>query len=127
MLLPLGSEEEDALDLEWDWVPVTSLCDIVDVGLAEPCRAFRTYLHALAPWDQATLAFTTDCRLIVGVSVDDPFGLPGPRKEASALMRDLVQLVDGERGWVVAEDAPPLDPERDRPWEQPSVIEHRVG
>ena len=129
MVLPLGCEKaEDSLSLEdWDWMPVSTLGEIIEFGLAEPCRAFRAYLHSVAPWDQAILGFTTDCRLLVGVSVDDPLNLPGPRAEASKLMMDLIELVEGERGWVVAEVAPPLDPERDRPWEQTWVVDRWDG
>lgn len=129
MVLPLSCEEaEDSLSLaDWDWVPVTRLDEIIEFGLAVPCRAFRAYLHSLAPWQQAILVFTTDCRLIVGVSVDDPLNLPGPRAEASQLMMELIQLVGGEHGWVVGEMPPPLYPERDRPWEQSWVVDRWDG
>lgn len=129
MVLPLGREDdEDSLPLAaWDYVQVSSLDEVIDLGLDVPCRAFRVYLPSSGPWKQAILSFTTDCRLIVGVSVDDPLGLPGPRSEASQLMADLVDLVDGEHGWVVAEEAPPLAPERKRPWEQPSAIDRWEG
>lgn len=129
MVLPVGRDaDEDSLALDdWDWLPVATLDEILDFGLTEPCRAFRVYLHAPAPWQQAMLCFTADRRLIVGVSVDDPLGLPGPRAEAGRLMAELVDLVDGDHGWVVAEQAPPLLAERDRPWAQPSAIDRWEG
>lgn len=129
MVLPLGCQKaEGSLSLaRWDWVQATTLGEIIEFGLAEPCRAFRAYLHSLAPWGRAILGFTTDCRLTVGVSVHDPLNLPEPCAEASKLMMDLIELVEGERGWVVAEVAPPVEPERDRPWEQSWVVDRWGG
>jgi len=79
MVLQLGcAKAGDSLSLAgWDWVPVTTVSQIIKFGLAEPCRAFRAYLHPVAPWNQEILGFTTDCRLMVDASVDEPLNLPG--------------------------------------------------
>lgn len=118
MVLPEGFEgDEDSLPLEkWNAVLFETLNEAIRYGLEDGSRAFRLYLDRVDPWCGALIAFTRSNEVVFGVSVDDRLGEPAALQHAEELRSQLAEQTDGRRTWIVAEEPPPLDPERDEPW-----------
>ena len=111
MVLPLNaSADGDSLDAaKWEWVPVTSLADIMAYGLARPSRAFACSLRPRdVTFTHAYVVFTSDDQLIVGLSLDDEGMRPTVQSEAERVMHRLMEEFDGHRGLIGVEWAPPL-------------------
>jgi len=107
---------------DYDEVRVDSLAEAIHYGLAEPGRAFSLHpLPASGPLCGAVLAFTVSNEVLVGVSVhdeDDPDD-DQPLDDARELVARLANLTGARQSWIGLEEAPTLDPDRDRPWMSP--------
>jgi len=107
MILPLQAMEEPGRLTDWDWEPARDQSRIIQCGLDKPPRAFTVCLKTRdrSPFD-ATLAFTTDGRMIL--STDDEGATPEKTTRAKLLVHQLAAAYEGERGWIGVEMPPPL-------------------
>ena len=103
---PPGAEERmDAVE----WVPILSLAEILEHGLARPSRAFVVTLQpASTSFTSAYLGFTRDDQVVLGLSLDDEEMLPTTQAEAEQVMHCLMRDFDGHRGVVGSELPAPL-------------------
>lgn len=118
MVLPIGSvtDENEMTSDEWDWLEINSLSDAIDVGLRHPHRAFTLYLSPRGSWRGAELSFTTDGRVIFGVSIEDAMHNPLVLAEANDAMTQLWSETEGDRAWIACDQPPPLDVTKHTPW-----------
>lgn len=108
LLLRLGHEPDGAGD--WEHEPARTLTAIVDRGLAAPWRAFTVYLRTPDPrCNGAILAFTSDGRVVFGLSVPD-LADESSIGVALAMLHELAELFAADEGMVAAEEPPPLTP-----------------
>ena len=99
---------EERMD-QVECLPIASLADILTHGLSRPSRAFVVRLRPLsARFSDASLAFTRDDQLVLGLSLDDEGMLPANQAEAERVMHRLMQDFEGHRGLVGAELPAPL-------------------
>lgn len=111
MLLPLGLASPPPGFDAWEWLPARTLENILDVALAIPFRAFTVYLKAASSEHYgASLTFTSDGQVILGVSLDDD-GSDGVFERAKAEVQFMAKHYHGHSGCVVLEAAPPLSTE----------------
>lgn len=102
---------EDHLD-PVEWVPISTMADVVELGLATPGRAFAHYMAPRDPaFAKAYIAFTRDDRLVLGVSIDDWNMDPRKQHEAERILNRLMSEFDGDHGLVTVEEPPPLSEE----------------
>ena len=82
--------------------------NIIQRGLSFPRRAFWVHLKCKAPeFDDATLGFTTDNRLILGLSIDDIDAKSENLSKAKGALQELAQKYDGFLCLVSVELPPP--------------------
>lgn len=113
MMLPLdaprGAEREMP---EVEWQAVASLGEIIERGLARPSRAFAcTLRNARPPFDFATIAFTRDDQLVLGLSLLDEGARPESQLTAERALSALADEFDCHRGLIAVEYPPPLSDE----------------
>jgi len=109
MMLPVGAREEPVGSNFWEWEPARNLNHIVQRGLDEPPRAFYVYLKTLdKSLSGATLGFTTDGRVIFGLSINEGGAKPENTARAILFVHKLAAAYGGERGWIGVEMLPPL-------------------
>lgn len=107
MIDPLDGSANNSLD-SYDWEPAVSLTHIIERGLSQPPRAFTVYLKAKqAEFDGATLSFTSDNQLIVGVSIEDEWALPQNLEQAKEVLDGIARRYDCYLGLVTVEEPPP--------------------
>jgi len=103
--------------VEWDWQPVGRLSEIIDLGLAQPPRAFAVYLE---PNDRSlcgtVLAFTRDGRLILGLSVPEPTESREERERTESLLLELMAHARVGVGVIAVATPPPLDGSEFEEW-----------
>jgi len=109
MLLPPGMSNEPDYLPEWEWDPAHTLGHIVQRGLDQPPRAFAVYLK---PRNQTLsgviLAFTTDSRVVFGVSLDDADENAVNLANAKRILNTLARDFDADAGYVTCEEPPPF-------------------
>jgi hypothetical protein len=109
MILPLNaSDSQGELDT-WEWEPSKTLTYIVERGLQYPRRAFTVSLKTLdSSFETATLAFTTDDRVIFGISLDDEGARPENLHRAKELMHEMARSYGAQNGFIGVEMPPTL-------------------
>lgn len=107
MMLPLETDfTPNKLD-NYDWEPAKTLTHVIARGLDYPRRCFAVYLSAKdKSIDQVILKFTTDNKLILGLSVDDAGTKRENLESAKQLLNDLFQNYNCFKGLIVVEQAP---------------------
>lgn len=95
---------------EFEWEPALTLTNIIEYGLSYPRRAFWVFLKCKDPvFANATLGFTTDNQLVLGLSIDDAGAKPENLHSAKLMLRDLARKYRGYLGVVTVELPPPLN------------------
>jgi hypothetical protein len=108
MVVPLDGMAPSTL-AEHEWYPAGTLSRVIAFGLSRPSRAFWIYVEPSDPTiAAATLGFTRDDKLVVGVSIDDPHEEPANEQRATALLAELMQAYDAIVGMVTVEAPVPL-------------------
>jgi hypothetical protein len=109
MMIPLNATASPDRVEAWDWEPARTLTHIIKRGLDKPYRAFSVRLETRDPsLSSATLAFTTDDQLILGLSIDDEGAVPENASRAKLLLHKMAAAYAAERGWIGVEMPPPL-------------------
>lgn len=109
MMLPLGARERPGQHDAWKWLPVATLQDVIDAGLRQPLRAFSVALKAQDPsLAGAQLAFTSDEKVVFGLSIDDEGCRPEHLMRAKLLLNELARKFDGESGFIGVEEPAPI-------------------
>lgn len=116
MMLPLWlsnekitlEDEEGLSSDDYDWELAQTLTNILERGLHFPRRAFSVYLKPKEKHlSGATLSFTADNQLILGLSIDDEGALPENEKQARKILTKLMQQFNGKAGLIIVEWPPP--------------------
>ena len=90
MMLPLGANVEPARLENWDWQPAVNLDHIIQRGLEKPDRAFTVYLKICdRSLSGVIIPFTSDGRIIFGVSIDDEGAVPENTGRAKLLLQEM--------------------------------------
>ena len=99
----------DAVWDAWDWEPAATLDHILERALSEPRRAFFVYLTSSDGRYAGgiNLGFTTDDRVIFGVSIEDDEG-EDALSSARRAMAELAEVFSADEGFVGAEVVAPL-------------------
>ncbi|MBD2018652.1 hypothetical protein H6F43_00440 [Leptolyngbya sp. FACHB-36] len=101
---PANSDGEQ----DYEWEPALTLSHAVRRGLEYPRRSFNLYLKAKQQdLDQAILGFTTDDRLVLGLSIDDAEERPENLERAKELLSLLAEEYGCHRGLILVEQPPP--------------------
>ncbi|MCC7170794.1 MAG: hypothetical protein IT459_10115 [Planctomycetes bacterium] len=112
MLLPLQHHGTQPIPkfVDYEWQPAETLTNMIATGLVPLRRCFTIYLPVTTPpLVQATVSFTRDGQLILGLSVDDPGASPQRLELAKRLLDELLTVYDGSCGYIAVEDPPPSD------------------
>ena len=109
MILRVGAEPEDLN--AWEWEPAKTLTHILNRALDHPRRAFVVYLRTCdSRCDGVALGFTSDDRVVLGLSVDDPLGDDRILDIARSILLELADGFEADAGLILAEEAPPITP-----------------
>lgn len=101
---PANSDREQ----DYEWKPALTLSHAVQRGLAFPRRSFNIYLQAKQQdMDHATLGFTMDDQLVLGLSMDDAEEKPENLERAKELLALLAEEYGCHRGIILVEQPPP--------------------
>src|ERR1035438_5274323 len=108
-ILPLGASEHPPDLHSWEWEPSKSLTHIVDRGLEYPRLALCVYLKPM-DWslEWAILGFTTDDRVIFGISFDDEGGKVENFERGKALLHEMARVLGACEGFIGVEQGAPL-------------------
>lgn len=120
MMLPLGATDPPPKTGDWNWESSRTLSNIIERGLQSPHRAFSVALRSrdtslCGVW----LGFTTDDRVVFGLSIDDEGVKPENLAKAKLLLHRIIDGMQGERGFIGVEMPVPLTP---RMWHPDRVI-----
>jgi hypothetical protein len=110
MLRKLDAPDNSERREDYEWEPVTSLTQIVQRGLDYPRRSFSAYLASSHPeFERIILSFTTDDKLILGLSLEDSEEeKPEERLEqAKVEMFHLIEECNCYGGLILVETPPP--------------------
>jgi len=95
--------------IRYHHIPAISITHSVNLGLGDPTLAFDLVLDSHdSRLSHASIGFTVDGQLIVGLSFNDPDGDLRHELFAQALLTELVVLTHGHHGLIVYESAPSL-------------------
>ena len=110
MILPLNANNPDELlnINDWDWEPAISITHSIKRGLDFPRRSYALYLN---PNNTEVLRiiiqFTTDDKMIVGISIDETKDTKYDYKNARNKLNDLMIKFNSNKGFFGIEVAPP--------------------
>lgn len=108
MLVPLGRSEESPDD-EWEWEPAKTMAHSIQRGLDHPRRAFALYYPSkVASIVHVSLGFTTDDKLVLGLSVDDEGIKQENLEHAKQLLERLFMDYECYMGVITTEEPVPL-------------------
>ncbi len=108
-ILPLGASEHPPDLHSCDWEPSKSLTHIVNRGLEHPRRAFCVYLKPLdRSLEWAILGFTTDDKVVFGISFDDEGAKVENLEKGKALLHEMATALEACEGFIGVEQGAPL-------------------
>jgi hypothetical protein len=89
-------------------VPTRTLTHAIDLGLGDPKRAFTVYLRPKdSRFSGAILCFTSDDKLVCGLSLDDEDEKKETLDAAKSTLRDLCDQLGSDMGLILVEQPPP--------------------
>jgi hypothetical protein len=108
MMVPLGLTDYPQGFDKCDWQPAKTLSNIILRGLELPFRAFAVYLKSKsASFNGASLCFTVEGQLVLGLSLDDPDGDDANIDRAESIMRALAESYSAHLALAHVEEPPP--------------------
>jgi len=95
-------------DSAYAWEPAKGLENAIHRGLKDPAAGFALYVPPSQGDGHATIGFTLDGNIVLGVEVDDPMNEPGPLRQAKKFLNELLETFDTDQGFICVEDPPPM-------------------
>lgn len=123
LVVPLGRSAASLQYPDYEREPALVLTHCIQLGLDYPRRAFAVgaLKSSIPTIAQATLAFTVDDQLVLGLALDDTEDRPETVLYAKELLHRLADEFDCHLGLIAVEQAPPLSEEEFR-WGEVKIL-----